>query len=87
MYRLWHTNPRTCFCFKVPIPNSWFLLARRVGFGQHDDLGGKSEQRARDGPQAGFDSHAEWNPGINPVPSNSIVGHRIGRPMVSAVLH
>lgn len=58
-----------------------------VGLGQPDDLLRKRERRAREGPQAGFESHADWNPGINPVPSYSLVGHRIGRPMVSAVLH
>jgi len=60
--------------------NSW------VGLGQPDDLENKRERRAREGPQAGSKSHADWNPGINPLPSYSLVCHRIGRPMVSEVL-
>jgi len=40
-----------------------------VGFGQPDDLVQKRERRAREGPQAGLKSHADWNPRIKPVPS------------------
>jgi len=72
-------------------PTRWDITgtycACGVGLGQPDNLGGKMERRAREGPQAGFESHADWNPGIDPVPSNSLVGHRIGRPMVCAMLH
>jgi len=42
--------------------------------------------QAREGPQAGFESHADWNPQINLLPSNPLVCHQIGWPMVSAVL-
>jgi len=48
---------------KLPPNTQW------VGLGQPDELVGKRERRAREGPQAGFESHADWNPGINPVPS------------------
>jgi len=69
----------------------WWLAQMRdkpkIGLGQPDDLVGKRERRAREGYQAGFESHADWNPGINPVPSYSLVGYQIGRPMVSEVLH
>jgi len=67
--------------FATPTNRRW------VGLRQPDDLGWKRERRAREVPQAGFESHADWNRGINPLPSNSLVGHRIERPMVSAVLH
>jgi len=58
-----------------------------VGPWQPDDLEWKMERRACEGPKAWFESHADGNPGINPVSSYSLVGRRIGRPMVSAVLH
>jgi len=52
-------------------PDASTKSAAWVGLGQPDDLVLMREWRACEYPHAGFESHADWNPEINPVVSKS----------------